>query len=335
MPGVEGGGPDVGGREEEARTRGLRRWGSLLAQLLLTAVVTWFIVDRVGLTVEDVAGLDRRWLRPNWALFVLSAVLLLLGFLASSLLWGRMVEVLGGPRLGRIEACRIYFTANLGRYVPGKVWQLAGLAYLARDAGVAVSTATAAAVLVQATSLGGATLVGAGALVGPARPWSGWGPWAAGFLVLALGVALLPPVFRRGMALWFRLAGREAPDAFRPDATFGLRWIGLFAGNWILYGGAFWLLASSFGVGEPFVVLAPAFAAAYVLGYLMIFAPAGLGVREGFLIAFLEPGLGAGAAAALAVVARLWITALELIPALGFAGRTLGRTAAGKGEGAP
>lgn len=305
----------------------------LLGQLLLTGLVTWFIVDRLGLTLDDVADLEGRWLRPAWDVFALSAALLLAGFLASALLWGRMVEVLGGPRLGRMASCRIYFTANLGRYVPGKVWQLAGLAYLARRAGVKVSTAMAAALLVQATSLGGATLVGAGALVGGARPWSGWGPWVAGLLVTLLAVSLLPPVFRTIMGVWFRLADREIPKGFQPDATFGLRWIGLFAGNWILYGGAFWLLARSFGVQEPFGVMAPAFAAAYVLGYLMIFAPAGLGVREGFLIVFLQPAIGGGPAAALSVVARLWMTVLELIPAVSFAGRTLVRGAAEKGRG--
>ncbi len=40
-----------------------------------------------------------------------------------------------------------------------------------------------------------------------------------------------------------------------------------------------------------------AYPAAYVLGYVAIFAPAGIGIREGFLIAFLDPILGAGAAA--------------------------------------
>jgi hypothetical protein len=38
-------------------------------------------------------------------------------------------------------------------------------------------------------------------------------------------------------------------------------------------------------------------------------------VREGFLILFLDPILGAGAAV-LAVVARLWATLVELVPAL-------------------
>jgi uncharacterized membrane protein YbhN (UPF0104 family) len=47
----------------------------------------------------------------------------------------------------------------------------------------------------------------------------------------------------------------------------------------------------------------------------MLFAPAGVGVREGALIALLTPYMGAAAAGVLAVVARIWTTAVELVPA--------------------
>ncbi|HSR42666.1 MAG TPA: lysylphosphatidylglycerol synthase domain-containing protein, partial [Longimicrobiales bacterium] len=297
-----------------------RRWGIRVLQLFLTGVVTWFIVDRVGLTAGDLGDLDRRWLRPSWGLFAGASGVLLAGFGASALLWERMVRELGGPRLGPLEACRIYFTSNLGRYVPGKVWQMAGLAYLASRAGVRASRATAAAILGQASSIGGATLLGAWALAGSARPLGGWGPWLAGGITALLLVGTLPPLFRPMIGLWLRL-GRDAdPGEVEAGPLFGLRWILLFAGNWILYAASFALLARSFGVPGGAVELGASFAAAYVLGYLMVFAPAGIGVREGFLVAFLLPVTGAGPAAALAVVARLWMTVLELVPAVALAG---------------
>lgn len=329
----EGAATGVGRGGGDGPLRGpLRRWGVRALQIGLTVAVTWFIVDRVGVTVEDVAGLDRRWLRPAWGLLAGASAVLLASFGISAVLWGRMVRELGGPSLGPVDAARIHFTANLGRYVPGKVWQIASLAYLARRAGVGASLAAVAAILVQAVSLGGAAVVGTGALVGPTRPLGGWGGWLAGGAVALLALGLLPPVFRWGMDLWFRLSGRSLPEDFEPDPTFGVRWIGLFAANWVLQAGAFWLMARSFGVEGSALVLAPAFAAAYVLGYLMIFAPAGLGVREGFLIAFLEPTIGAAAATATAVLARLWMTIVELVPALAFAVRTAGRSPDGEGR---
>jgi hypothetical protein len=52
-----------------------------------------------------------------------------------------------------------------------------------------------------------------------------------------------------------------------------------------------------------------------VLGYAMIFAPAGLGPREGFLIVFLTPHLGAAPSGVVAIVARIWTTLVEVVPA--------------------
>jgi hypothetical protein len=61
-----------------------------------------------------------------------------------------------------------------------------------------------------------------------------------------------------------------------------------------------------------------AFAAAYVLGYVMVFAPAGLGPREGFLILFLTPHAGAASAGVVAIVLRIWMTLVEVAAAAVF-----------------
>ena len=279
----------------------------------------------MGLSLEEVARLDpARW-RPDWAVLGAASLALLAGYLLSGLLWGRMVTELGGPRISPGASCRVYFLANLGRYVPGKIWQIAGVAYLSREAGVRASLGTAAAVLGQGMALAGATLVGSGAFLAGGQRMRTLGVWAltaAGLLVIGVAV---PPLFRRGMDLWFRLLRQEPPSGPDPGPGFGPRWLALYTLNWAVYAGSFWGLARAFGVGGGPVALASAFAAAYVLGYVAFFAPAGLGVREGFLVALLQPlGVGAGAAAALAVLARLWMTLVELVPALVVWGRGSG-----------
>jgi hypothetical protein len=65
------------------------------------------------------------------------------------------------------------------------------------------------------------------------------------------------------------------------------------------------------------------YAAAYVIGYLFILLPAGAGIREGIQMNAL-PMLGLatlGQATVIAVSARLWITVLEVAPALFFLAR--------------
>jgi hypothetical protein len=76
----------------------------------------------------------------------------------------------------------------------------------------------------------------------------------------------------------------------------------------------------------------PAYPAAYVAGYVVLFAPAGAGIREGMLVVFLGPILGTGAAV-VAILARLWTTVVELLPALVLAGGYLRSSKKGGQEG--
>lgn len=277
------------------------------AQLAATVLVTWFIVERVGLSLDELRRFDlSRW-NPRWTLLVASCALLAAGYALSSALWGRMVRELGGPALPAWTSIRVFMVANLGRYVPGKVLQLAGLAYLARREGVSVGVAGAAAVLGQGVALLGATAVGLGAFFGPNEAWRTAG-WVGVALVAAFVVlASLPAPLR-----WLGRVREDTPT-LRPG--FGLRWTVLYALNWALYAAAFWLLFLGLEGWATFIQVGPAFAAAYVAGYVAIFAPAGLGVREVSLVAFLSPVLAPEPAAALAVVARLWTTGVELLPA--------------------
>jgi hypothetical protein len=253
-------------------------------------------------------------------LFIASCGLLFIGYIATALIWALIVRDLGGPRLGGPEAVRLFMIGNLGRYVPGKVWQIAALAALARHRGVPAATATAAAVLGQGTGLGAAMAIGLGAAwqYGSDEAWR----WVVPGLVLSGTVlGLTPPVFAAVSRLWFRIARTEAPEGL--SNIHGARWVLLSLLSWFVYAMAFWLFARGLGFELGLLAGSSAFAAAYVLGYLVVFAPAGLGVREGFLIALLSSSIGVGAATALAAAARLWTTIVEVVPATAFWARHL------------
>jgi len=297
----------------------VRIWLRRLLQAVLTVTVTWFIVTRVGVGISDLSNLDPTFWHPSWPWLIGSSLLLFAGYLFSASLWGRMVAELGGPSIGLWASCRIFFTANLGRYVPGKIWQIAGLAYLAKSQGVRGSVAIAAAILGQLLSLVGATLVGLVAFLGGDEGVRHLGIWAVALGALLLAFVTVPGALRRVVGVWYRLARQEMPEEVAPGPVFGLKWTALYAVVWVVYAMAFWGLVRSFGLSPDFEAIGPAYAAAYVLGYVAIFAPAGIGVREGFIIVFLEPVLGS-ASVAIAVVSRVWTTLVELGPAAIFAG---------------
>jgi hypothetical protein len=284
-------------------------------QLALTALVTWFIFRAVGVQMADVDALDLgRW-RPNALLLIVSSVLLLAGYGISAALWGRLVRDLGGPPIPATTAVRTFLVANLGRYIPGKFWQIAGLAILARKEGVSAPVATGAAIAGQAFAILGATLVGSAALLGGGQEFRTAGSLVVLAMLIGVVVASLPGVSRRLTALWFRLLRSEPPEGVRLRPGFTPRWVVLYTLNWVVYVVAFRVFVLSFGLPGTFMETAPAFAAAYVAGYVMVFSPAGIGIREGVLTFFLAPVTGHGAAAAVSILARVWTTVVEVLPA--------------------
>ena len=284
-------------------------------QLALTALATWFIFRAVGVQMEDLDALDMgRW-RPDPPLLIASSVLLFAGFGISAGLWGRLVRDLGGPVIPSATAVRTFLVANLGRYVPGKFWQIAGLAILARREGVSAPVATGAAIAGQAFAIVGATLVGGAALLGGGEEFRTAGSLVILAMLIGVVVASLPGVSRRLTTLWFRLLRSEPPEGVRLRPGFTPRWVILYTLNWVVYVVAFRLFVLSFGLPGTFMETAPPFAAAYVVGYVMVFSPAGIGIREGVLTFFLAPVTGQGAAAAVSILARVWTTVVEVLPA--------------------
>ena len=280
--------------------------------MVITVLVTWFIISRVGLDTAALRELNTDLLTPNFPLFVASSLLLMIGYAISATNWAYIVNDLGGPQIPKADAIRLFMIANLGRYIPGKIWQIAGLTALAKDRGVPPGTAVGAAVLGQGIALVAAAGLGIG-LYDVILPPGYFGLISIVLIGSVVVLATIPVSFKAGAKLWLRFKGSQTIET--PSPTSGLRWLLLYFVNWIVYALAFWMMVASFDSDISLIPVAAAFPAAYVLGYLMIFTPAGLGVREGFLIVFLSPHLGLGPSGVIAVVARLWTTLTEVVPA--------------------
>ncbi len=233
-----------------------------------------------------------------------------------------------GQRLDGWSTARIWTVSSLGKYLPGKVWAVAGMALMAQRLGVAPWAATGSAVVLQVLAVGtGAAVAGltGRAALEAAHPGAGA---ALVVLVVAavagIGLLLWPPFLRR--LLRFAAPDAEARGA---PAAFGVV-AGILANTvaWIGYGVALWCLARGV-LPEAALRLQPAvavFTASYLAGFLALFAPGGLGVREGLFILMLQGPLGIGPATALALASRLLLTVTELGAAVPFLILPQGRT---------
>jgi uncharacterized membrane protein YbhN (UPF0104 family) len=244
--------------------------------------------------------------------FATAAVLVAYALLIET--WRRTVAA-WGERLEWSDAARIWFVSNLGRYVPGKVWQIGAMGVLAQEAGVSPVAATGSAVVVNIVSIiaGFGVVVATGGRV--LARYAGetvalTAILVAALLVLPLGVTLATRLYRR-------LTGRELNLGSLPPRALVTALVGTSAA-WLLYGVAFRWFAIGVGMDASGALASytAAYTLSYLLGYLVLIAPGGIGVREGALVASLtQLGLAStGEATVVAVTSRLWLTALEVLP---------------------
>lgn len=291
------------------------------------------IAFAVAVVVAVTYALVREWqpvtaamheARPRWSVLALSGVIVLANYALLIEAWRMVLAGWEGerrgsaaPALGFWESARIWSVSNLGRYIPGKVWQMGSMAVMAQERGVSGITAAGAAVVV--------TLINT----------------VAGFVVLALtgaGVLHVPPlgiavIALLGLGLLFApqlipWLGSQAGRILRRPIVVGriphmAIWVAalISAASWVVYGVAFRVMAvgvlggATGAVGTYIAV----FTASYLAGFLALIAPGGVGVREIVMFAGLrQAGFTGGEATLLVVSSRVWLTILEIVPAVLF-----------------
>ena len=227
-------------------------------------------------------------------------------------IWQVLLAGLGSP-LSTPVAGRIFFVGQLGKYLPGSVWPVLMQMELGAAYKVPRAKSASASVLTMLLSLLTGLITALVTLPFAAHSTGYlWVFLAAPVLIPCLHPRVLNPLVR----LAFRLArrpGLEEPLTGRVLAR-ALAWS--FAA-WGFNGLQIWLLTVKLGapLGQAALISLGGYAFAWCVGFLVIFAPAGAGIRELLLVAALAPMLGTGAATAVALVSRVVTTVSDLMVA--------------------
>jgi hypothetical protein len=227
--------------------------------------------------------------------------------------WRLVLEALGG-RLARGPAAVVWLGSSLARYLPLSGWQLGVMALMAKRRNVPVAVSGATSIVLTVTNLLTGLLVFtlASATVPAVEGSRVW-------LVLG-GVAALvcaPIVLPRLAAITKAVTGRDLVLPRISPRPVLIASAGT-AAAWVLYGIAFWILTQSI-FPDPSRSIAGCIAlytGSYIAGLLAIVPPAGLGAAE-FAVVELSARLGMFGrpeALVLAIVVRVWRTALEITP---------------------
>lgn len=291
-----------------------RRRLFLAAQWIFAAAIVWAAVR--ALRGQWTAAADRlATLSFGWWWITAATAVVFLTYLLLIETWRR---ILTGWKayLPFGIAARIWFVSNLGKYIPGKVWSIAAMSVMAREHAVSPMAAAGSSILIQlvtvATGIALVLVTGIQAIDQP-------GVAVVITVILAAGIASIPAVLPRLARVAGNLTGRSIEIPPLPARTLWLS-VARSLVSWIAYGIAFQffvsgVLGSAAGATTSYIAV---YAASYIIGFLALFAPGGVVVRESALVAgMVRLGLASQPDAfAVAVASRLWLTVVELLPGL-------------------
>ncbi len=256
----------------------------------------------IGFAATKTVGDAKEQVLPPARYLVLGAGLALCSILSSARAWGSLFRDIVVTRGSRAALRGSFYLSQLTKYLPvGGVVQAASQIGLARALGVPLRRiAVAFPVSVVGAVAAGGTL-GSGLVFDTDLPW-----WARTLALLGLGSVVF---LHRGLLAWVleiarrfvkRIPSSENLPAQRDILAFYCWGVVTIAPLCVSYA----LLVHSVTKGVNPWVMACAFAMSWLVGFLAVPIPAGVGIREAMLVA-LVPGVGAAPLLAASLALRL------------------------------
>jgi len=241
----------------------------------------------LGLTLADQARTLWHEAQHLTVPFLLLAVVLSIGGLfANMMVWREIIADLGSP-LSMAAAWRIFFIGNLSKYIPGSIWPVLVQAELGADHGIPRSR-SAISVLVSYTVMTLSGLVVA-AITLPFAAAGSVTQYLWILLLIPVGIAALsPPVLNRLLRLVMRVA--RQPALGQGVSYKGLaRTMAWALAAWAVNGLFIYVLMRQLAGDRQGTLLVSigAYSLSWAVGFVAVFAPAGVGVREAVMWAAL------------------------------------------------
>ena len=248
----------------------------------------------------------------DYAFLIISFVLLFMSFISKSIVW-----IIGL----RSEKLRVAFRdglastglAELGKYIPGKLWAVMGRAmYISIHYPISALNASAISFNVQILTIWSGLMVGALGMFFVQVP-SSWiimlfGAWI--ILSLVIFVHSIHDFFEKTLNKIFRRKKIRIPFINVFDRKEIISWVFI---DWLVRLSAFYFFMNSLTDCTLSFGVALGFPLAVTLGIMAVIVPGGIGVREGIILVLMKnAGLELELATTVAITARLWSLMGEL-----------------------
>lgn len=284
----------------------------ILQRILTLAVVVAIFYFLLRTLITNWTQIPFSDLRFDPASIAASLLCLTAYFLILTRGWSAIVAELGG-RIAYARAFWIMSTSQMAKYLPGGVWYTLGRVYLAKAERITEEIGLLSVVfetfLLMLTDLiiflAAVNFIHGDTVLSPML--------SVAFIIVILAL-LYPPLLNTLLNLALRLLRRPALR-LRAKYTEILKLSTYFFAVWLAQIAGFYFLIRSIYPIPPAQLpnLAAAYTLSWITGFIVLFAPGGLGVREGMMTILLTPILPLPLAIAVSFLARVWITVFEIL----------------------
>lgn len=249
----------------------------------------------------------------NYFYIFLSVGFFAFAWIEAALSWGYITKKLKNP-MGFKSSVKLWSWSQAARYIPGSVWQVFGRVYMSEKKGLSKGL-TLASIAIETSNLiiSGLLIF---ALTLPFWPHLANLKSYSPYLIIAVSIfAFLHPRVFNSVTNFFvhRLDKKEKIASYESIEI--IRMLIPYLGFWLIFGVGFYFLALSFKqLGLSFLPITTGiFALSWIVGFLFVIAPSGLGAREVVIVYFLGFFVGHPLAIILAVLSRVLMIIAELL----------------------
>lgn len=249
----------------------------------------------------------------NIGIFIVSMLFYFVYKITLASLWHYITKI-NGCSIRYEKAVTSYLYSILGKYIPGKVFMLAARLTYYKEEEAPLSKVTVCFFIENVcTLLGAAMLFIVSLFFFPNELLENY-KWLTLLLIAAFFVCIHPKIIN----FLLRLIGKIFKKNLEIPMKYSqmLKVVLLFIGNWLIVGFGFFILTKSIypaAEWSQMLYCAGIWGVSAIMGILAIFAPSGLGVREGIIVAGLMLIMPQSDAMVISVVSRLWQTIPELL----------------------
>jgi uncharacterized membrane protein YbhN (UPF0104 family) len=214
------------------------------------------------------------------------------------------------------ETLKTWFFSQLGKYLPGKIWLLLGRFYYYESRGKSKKSISVALYFETVTVIIAGGLIFLAALIfhREIRLFYSWRHPGWLILLFLLGFIFLHPRVLQKILNWTLVQLKREPVSLSISYSDILLILFVCIVSWMIGGIGFYLFVDAvYPVAPRYILfLTGALAISSTLGLIAIFAPSGLGVREGALVYLLSLMMATPVAVIIAVLTRIWMTLIEI-----------------------